>query len=39
MSKNVDDFSICGWYTNSIGESEKSLAGEILQGFLPARIR
>ena len=20
MSKIVDDFSICGWYTNSIGE-------------------
>ena len=39
MSKNVDDFSICGWYTNSIGESEKSLAGEILQGFLPTRTR
>lgn len=39
MSKNVDDFSVCGWYTNSIGESEKSLAGEILQGFLQARNR
>ena len=39
MSKNVDDFSICGWYTNSIGESEKSLAGEILQGFLQARTK
>lgn len=39
MSKIVDDFSICGWYTNSIEESEKSLAGEILQGFLPFRTR
>lgn len=36
MSKIVDDFSVCGWYTNNIGESEKSLAGEILQGFLQA---
>mgnify|MGYP004462103449 CR=1 FL=1 len=33
MSKIVDDFSICGWYTNSIGELGEKPCGRNPAGL------